>query len=59
MFFLAWNIEIFYSKGEYVILFFWKYVIKNSDGVIPSEDWTLFDKKGLIAFRDIRSIYLV
>ena len=33
-----------------------KYVIKNSDGVTLSEDWTLFDEKGLIAFCVI-SIY--
>ena len=42
VFFLAWNIEIFYSRLKYVIS-----LLKISDGIILSEDWTLFDIKTL------------
>ena len=59
MFFLAWNIEIFYSKLEYFISLFWQYDIKISDGIILSEDWTLFGEKGLIVFHDIRSMIFI
>ena len=45
MFFLAWDIEILYSKLEYVISLFWKYVIKNSDGIILSEGWPYLEKR--------------
>ena len=59
MFFLVWNIEIFYSKLEYVISLFLKNVIKNSDGIILSEGWTLFGEKGLNVFFDMRFMIFI
>ena len=44
VFFLAWNIQIFYSRLEYVISLF----LKISGGVILSEGRTLFDIKTLL-----------